>query len=246
MTWRAFGSPGDLDLDFHSADRPVLVSRVLATCRSGCDPAEALEQAWSLSLGARIGALAEILARTGEEDALVVPLTCPRCAEPFEVRLSLAAIGELGREARGPRVEVRLADGPRLALRRPTGADQRRWLADPDLEEADVLNDLLLEGDMPAQAPGLLARVAEAMAEADLLPAFAVHSACPHCGHADDLPLDLEGLLLARLAGQARRLIRAVHRLASRYGWREADILALPGHRRAAYLDLLDQEGTWP
>jgi hypothetical protein len=243
-TWRAFGQPGDLDLDFRAKDRPALVSRLLVACRQGGDVAEAEERAWGLSLGARIGALAEILSRTQEADTLPVELACRHCRQAFEVFLSLDDIGEMGRQAMDSQVELQLDGGERLVLRRPTGADQRRWLADPELDEAALLTDLLLERVDGVQ-PGLLLRVAEAMAEVDLLPAFSINSACPHCGQEDNLPVDLEGLLLARLAGQARRLTREVHRLASRYGWREADILSMPAHRRAAYLDLLDQEAGW-
>lgn len=247
-TWRAFGQPGDMDLDFRTRDRSALVSRLLAACRQGADMTEAEDLAWGLSLGARIGALAEILARTQEADTLPVDLACRHCRQAFEVLLSLAGIGEMGREAMDARVDIQLDSGERLALRRPTGADQRRWLADPALDEAALLTDLLLEGaeELSGLQAELLPRVAEAMAEVDLLPAFSVRTACPHCGQEDDLPLDLEGLLLTHLAGQARRLTREVHRLASRYGWREADILAMPAHRRSAYLNLLDQEAGWP
>ncbi|HEX2516118.1 MAG TPA: phage baseplate protein, partial [Chloroflexota bacterium] len=38
---------------------------------------------------------------------------------------------------------------------------------------------------------------------------------------------------------RARRLLREVHTLARAYGWREAEILALPGRRRQTYLDLV-------
>lgn len=83
------------------------------------------------------------------------------------------------------------------------------------------------------------------MQTADLLTAFQVACVCPHRGHADDLALDLEGALLARLQRQAQLLTLDVHRLASRYGWTEPQILEMPPHRRGAYLRLLEQEAVW-
>jgi len=33
-----------------------------------------------------------------------------------------------------------------------------------------------------------------------------------------------------------------VHALATRYGWKEADILRLPLHRRNAYIELINED----
>lgn len=243
--WRAFGRSGDLDLDFHVQDRALLVTRLLARCRQDAS-ANAEETCWQLSLTARIAGLAMILGLTRAVDALPLQAHCGRCGEAFEVELSLAVIGEQGRLAeRSPTVRIELEDAQSVLLRRPTGADQRRWQASLQATDAMMFDELLVS-EMPLEPlPDRLARIAAAMQSADFLPAFEISYVCPNCAHEGDLPLDLEGALLVQLERQTQQLTLDVHRLASRYGWSEADILELPPHRRAAYLQLLDQEAGW-
>ncbi len=62
---------------------------------------------------------------------------------------------------------------------------------------------------------------------------------CPACGHGWLTPLDAPGYLWREIETQARRLLHEVHALASAYGWREADILAMTARRRWAYLEML-------
>jgi hypothetical protein len=248
--WRAFGRAGDLDLDFQARDRAALVTQLLARCRQEA-LADAEDACWQLSLTARIAGLASIvrltqLANTQATEALPLQAQCLDCAEAFEMELSLAAICELGHEAeRSPVIEIELEDAQAIVLRRPTGADQRRWQAEPEATDASMLADLLVSAPPLESLSEQLTRIAAAMQTADLLSAFQISYVCPHCDHADDLALDLEGALLARLQSHTQQLTLEVHRLASRYGWSEAQILELPPHRRAAYLRLLDQETGW-
>jgi hypothetical protein len=62
--------------------------------------------------------------------------------------------------------------------------------------------------------------------------------ACPSCGHEWQSLFDIAAFFWAEIAAQARRLLREVHQLASAYGWREADILAMSARRRRAYLEM--------
>ncbi len=64
---------------------------------------------------------------------------------------------------------------------------------------------------------------------------------CADCGHAWDALLDIGACFWAELASHARQLMDSVHRLASAYGWCEADILALSPARRSAYLAMVDR-----
>lgn len=59
---------------------------------------------------------------------------------------------------------------------------------------------------------------------------------CPTCTHGFVLLLDPGSLLAEELRMAAARLLGEVVVLARAFGWREADILALPAPRRAAYL----------
>ena len=69
--------------------------------------------------------------------------------------------------------------------------------------------------------PGWLADIEQALEQADPLTALVLETACPSCGEAVRVALDLESHLLAS----------------------EADIVALPATRRRAYLDRLDRDG---
>ncbi|MGH8666102.1 MAG: hypothetical protein ACREUX_17715 [Burkholderiales bacterium] len=102
-----------------------------------------------------------------------------------------------------------------------------------------MLDSLLLEGEARAEDAPLLART---LAERDPLVALSVLCPCPACGADNDIPIDLEAVALARLDHRRRSLLHEIHALASRYGWTEAEIVALPPARRAHYLALIEVE----
>ena len=64
---------------------------------------------------------------------------------------------------------------------------------------------------------------------------------CPDCDQRWQAPLDIVAFLWSEIQAWAERLLREVHGLASAYGWREADILAMSASRRQAYLELIGQ-----
>jgi hypothetical protein len=59
------------------------------------------------------------------------------------------------------------------------------------------------------------------------------------CGH-ETTQLDTAALLWDEITARAGALLHEVHRLASAYGWSEAQILALSPARRARYLALVE------
>jgi hypothetical protein len=65
--------------------------------------------------------------------------------------------------------------------------------------------------------------------------------ACPACGHTWQAVFDILAYLWSELHAWARRTLYDVHCLASAYGWREADILALSPWRRQFYLEAVSQ-----
>jgi hypothetical protein len=70
--------------------------------------------------------------------------------------------------------------------------------------------------------------------------AFSVSCTCPSCNAQYDAPIDLESVVLQRLAVRQQSLLREVHLLASCYGWTEHEVLAVPAQRRARYLALIE------
>ena len=236
---RAFGHVADLDLDLRSSDRPQLVTALLAQC-GGRDDASFW---WSRPVGVRIAALLRLVAMTDacKDVALSARCAVPACGELFDFVLPLAALAaHAGDEAP---IAVVLDPGRAATLRRPTGEDLRRWReADPPSREAAVramLDALALEGGLSVEDEPA---VAAALAAADPLVDFTVACRCPACGAQTEVAIDLEDLALRRLGARQRSLVAVVHRLASQYGWTEAQVLAVPASRRARYLELIEEE----
>ncbi len=88
-------------------------------------------------------------------------------------------------------------------------------------------------------APGLAASVGRRIeaAIARIAPEVSgpVGGSCPQCGAALQALFDVARYVVTELRRLAAGIYDEVHLLASAYGWREADILALPGPRRRRY-----------
>ncbi|QQZ39408.1 hypothetical protein IF690_15160 [Pseudomonas sp. SK3(2021)] len=236
---RPFGQAVDLDLDFSDADRPELVTRLLGQCSEHGDPAFW----WSQPVSARTSALLRLVAATEQAEALSFTARCTQvaCGEMFEFELPLHGLVVGADETTPIRV---LLDGQRVVtLRRPTGGDLRQWRAARPASRAEavrmMLDTLLLDGQV---RPRDEARLAESIAAADPLVAFAVSCNCPACGATNEVPVDLDATALARLGAHQQALLRAIHGLASHYGWSESQVLAIPPARRAQYLAFIEHQ----
>lgn len=230
---RPFGELPDLDLDFAERDRPRLVTDLLARCAADAD------YWWAQTVATRSAALLRLLSVTEGIQALSFSARCPACAEAFEFDLPLATL-LASADDKGP-IRVSLDKSTDVALRRPTGDDLRRWRNARPASRAEarrlMLDSLLLEGQV---RPEDEARLSAAVAAADPLVALTLACDCPACGAPSEVPIDLDDTALARLAARQRALLCEVHCLASRYGWSEAQVMALPPARRARYLDLIE------
>jgi len=83
---------------------------------------------------------------------------------------------------------------------------------------------------------GVIEAVEARMSELDPQGDTTLELRCTACGHEWRAALDIGRFFWQELAAEARRLLREVHLLASAYGWRETEILALTPARRNAYL----------
>ena len=111
----------------------------------------------------------------------------------------------------------------------PPSWSRRLWprRAAPDGEPADRIPDRLWAR--------LEARVAEREAAAEI----SLDITCPDCGAAGTFGFDVGAYFWAEVDADARRLLGEVAALAERFGWSEEALLAMPGSRRRAYLDLV-------
>ena len=169
---------------------------------------------------------------------------CPACGSRVAAELSipeLIAVQEAAPACSG-RMDL---DGWRIIYRLPTGEDLKEAAEARDEETAEhILRSATIReishADGAVSAHDLPEGIAEALAERiereDPLAAAEVALSCPDCGEAWRCGLDTAALFVARLDAWAKRTLWEVHHLAMRYGWREADILAMAPQRREAYL----------
>lgn len=173
---------------------------------------------------------------------------CPRCAEQLDVGFSVQELIEAqpppAPEASDtPRArELRLADRT-VTVRPPTSADLLAVLDEDDLEVAhqQLLRRIVRDdGDRPADLTGPdLDAVSAELAVLDPAACVELDLSCTECGYRWRPVFDIAGFLWAEVHAWAQRTLQDVHTLATAYGWREADILALTPLRRQAYLDLV-------
>jgi hypothetical protein len=166
-------------------------------------------------------------------------VNCPRCDERLEFAVECDDIADPDRELTmgeslrmdvgTHQVELRLPSAADLLAARSAGELLARCtrMRDPDIGSE-------IEWD-----PVSIAEASLRVADADPLAETTIDLTCPCCGHDWEALLDIVGYLTQEVAHEARRLLGDVHRLASAYGWREQDILALAPSRRRAYLELV-------
>jgi hypothetical protein len=164
-------------------------------------------------------------------DRLVAEIRCPECATWGDVELSIAEYLRANRP-RPPRT-------PR-GVRFPTVGQVLTALTEhgPGGQAARAIEAEILPPSDPATARRLRATLERA---APLL-SRAVKGLCPQCGAAIVAWFDPGAFVVAEMRRRAARLLEEVHLVASRYGWHEDAILALPGPRRMAYAELIEME----
>jgi len=233
----------DLGHDRHAVDRAlVLLARAMP------------EVAWGdlvrLSPGERDGLLLTVR-QTTFGPTMTMVARCPDCGEPQEFtatcdELTLApppSATALHRpEPRFGRIE---RDGYTVDYRAPDSRDLAEVAAAPDVDTAArrlmerCVRSAWAGGAavaVNALPPEVAAAVAEALDTDDPQGNVAFGFACPGCGREWAALLDLAHLLWRDVATCAQGVLEQVHALATAYGWREPDILAMSPARRHFYL----------
>jgi hypothetical protein len=223
-----------------SAERALLL---LAAAHTELTP----EQIAQLSVGQRDSYLLALREQTfgSKLDSIT---TCPSCAVQMEFRVNAADICSTPPKEPNGVLEVTHADYS-VEFRLPNSLDLARLdsAADPETNRQHLLQSCVImarrarvevaAAELPAEVGTAIAqRMAPADPEADVELALV----CPHCQHAWRTSFDIVSYFWSEIHAWAGRLLREVHLLASAYGWRETDILAMSPWRRQAYLELTE------
>lgn len=174
--------------------------------------------------------------------------TCPACGMQVQLDFTVADIYVDAPSEPSDTVTLSLGECD-VSFRLPNSQDLAPLGAQADassskraLLERCLLSARLKGQDIPAdQLPEEMAiAISRRMAETDPQADVQLALTCPHCEQRWHAPLDVASFLWSEVHAWALRLLRDVHTLASAYGWREAEILALSPWRRQAYLELIE------
>jgi hypothetical protein len=202
-------------------------------------------EAAQLSIGAVAAAVLRLV-RPWSPGGLEATVACRACGEQLAVTVPL---DDLLSVASDPAAGEATADlevaGRRLTVRAPRPDDVAAAATAPDAEAARrvllsrCVTPVDPADDRPIDDETVAPAVAEAWEALDPLAVVSFAVTCPACG-LDDAPLaDLVGWGWSLVDARVQLLLADVHRLASAYGWSEADVLALGPWRRRIYLELV-------
>jgi hypothetical protein len=228
------------------------VQRALALLAAASDdmPADTLAQ---LSIGRRDARLLTL--REWAFGSHIAGVTaCPGCGERLEMAFDVSEIRAAPRPPAGDAVREETeaiefgTAGYALRFRLPNSSDLSAIANHADvvasrrlLFERCVLGAQHDDADVPAaDLPGdVVAAVIAHMAEADPQAEVQIALICPACTQRWLAIFDILSFFWHEIDDWAQRILRDVHTLASAYGWREADILALSPRRRQFYLEMV-------
>ena len=197
----------------------------------------------SLSIGERDRRLLQ-LRRALFGPVLDATVACPHCEQRVELAVDVESL--LLQKSDAPARSMLDAEGLTVEFRLPTSNDLLELARSPSGLTATSLmrrciTSIVGDGaDAASLSEAVFAAVASRMAELDPGADVQLSMSCPNCQKRWCSDLDIVAYVWAELTSGARNLLADVHRLASAYGWREADILAMSDQRRSAYLELIN------
>lgn len=212
-------------------------------------PDVALTQLAELSIGGRDAHLLAIREQTFGSH-LQGTAACPACQEQLEFGLTVSEIRTattLPHFTTPEPIQLAIA-GYTLRCRLPTTNDllalpqsgnldhNKQQLVERFVLEASLDGAVIAPSALPAN---IISDLIQQLAAADPQAEIILNLTCPACRHQWSLLFDIAAFFWTEIAVQAQRLLQEVHLLASAYGWREADILALSSRRRNAYLEMI-------
>lgn len=185
---------------------------------------------------------------------VIASATCPSCRELLDLEFELNEIRISGNDAPATgqaagREVLSLPFGSVVVRYRVPTLDDLTAASNTD--EVEDFRRALIERCVVSVRRGgtevhvadasdsVLEAVAEAMAAADPQADVELTLSCAACGDTWMGTFDIGSFLWSELDAWARRLVEEVHALATAYGWRESDIVAMSPRRRRLYLELM-------
>jgi len=219
--------------------------RALALLAAAC-PATSLESLARLSIGQRDARLLR-LREWAFGSQLASVADCPQCGVRLEMSFAADDI-RAGEESESSEPLSLGVEDYELSFRLPNSADLMAVSngGDRSLIKQTLIERCILQAShrgaatMTSQLPeSVVTAISERMAEADPQADVQLALDCPDCGHEWRAGFDIVSFFWSEIGVWAKRMLREVHVLASAYGWREDDILAISPWRRQIYLEML-------
>ncbi len=241
-------SAGDLLEAWDRGGGLTAADRALTLLAGAC-PELAVEELAALPLGRRDALLLDLRELTFGPDLAAIA-RCAGCGEQLEAAMRASELRAEPPAAAGAGPHELAAFGWNLRFRLPDSHDSAVLAAsaaggDGGNGGAALLARCLLSAERRGKtvAAGALPlkvvrAVAARMEQLDPQAEVRIALRCPACGHRWQPVFDILAFFWAEIAAWAERTLAEVHLLASAYGWREADVLALGPQRRATYLRL--------
>jgi hypothetical protein len=222
--------------------------RALALLAVACADEAPPAQLARLTIGQRDERLLNLRERTFGPHLAAIS-ACPACSEVLEFTVNAADIRIAPAPEPAAIIELAYA-GYDLQFRLPDTLDLTT--VDPSADRQTNSQHLLRRCVTSARCggaeisceelpPEIVTAISKRMAEADPQADVQLDLACPQCEHRWHTPLDIVSFFWIEINALALRLLHDIHALASAYGWREADILAMAPTRRQAYVELIHQ-----
>lgn len=221
------------------------VRQALLLLEAAC-PDETPEALATLPVGRRDARLLKLRASMlGPRLESVV--ACPACGEPLEFSLEAKTLLAASEEDLPETLTIQ-NDGYAISFRLPNSLDLADVVTRPDGAVSLVLERCLVQARYQGEDVGVahlpeeaITAIIDRMREADPQADVRLALSCPACAHQWQSLFDIVSFFWSELEAWAQRLLHDVHTLASTYGWREADILAMSAWRREQYLNMANR-----
>jgi hypothetical protein len=212
---------------------------------AAASPEISLEQLAKLSIGQRNACLLQLRAWTFGPK-LPSLATCPNCNERLELNFNVSDILVTAESDPAEAISISISEHE-VRFRLPQSRDliEIANQKDPQVKCSLLLERCLLEARYKGkkrnanQLPtSVVEAIVQRMAEVDPQANMEITLSCSACSHKGQAMFDIVSYFWSEINAWAHRTLREVHLLASTYGWREADILAMSSARRQLYLEM--------